>query len=317
METADILNVTVIEPRLKHPTIFDKFDSMNPGQGFIIHNDHDPKPLYYQLLAERGQIFNWEYLANGPEVWQVRITKRQDGEDEITVGELVAKDFRKAQVFKKLGIDFCCGGKKTLSEVCDKKGIDIHKVEAELAAIDKQGQASGQNFQSWELDFLSDYVINTHHNYVRESIPFLTEISQKVARVHGDRHPELIKVAEVFAGIAHDLSMHLMKEENILFPYIKEMVLAKKTGQPLPESHFGQVANPINVMEMEHEGAGEDLSEIRQLTNDYELPADACTSYRILFQKLEEFENDLFQHVHLENNILFPKSLELEKSLKN
>ena len=126
--------------------------------------------------------------------------------------------------------------------------------------------------------------------------------------------PELYKVAEVFARIAHDLSMHMMKEEKILFPYIKEMVAARNANEGLPASHFGQVSNPINMMEMEHEGAGEDLVEIRQLTNEYQLPPDACTSYRILFQKLEEFENDLFQHVHLENNILFPKSLELEKS---
>jgi len=316
MEALDILNVTLIEPRLKHPTIFEKFDSLKSGEGFILRNDHDPKPLYYQLLGERGQTFAWEYLENGPEIWQVRIAKRKGNEDEITIGELVSKDFRTAQVFKKLGIDFCCGGKKTLSEVCEKKGIDLQTVEAELQAISKEGQSSGQNFQNWNLDFLSDYIIHTHHNYVRESIPFLSEISQKVARVHGDHHPELVKVAEVFAGIGRDLSLHLMKEENILFPYIKEMVAAKKSGTSLPASHFGAVANPINVMEMEHEGAGEDLSEIRNLTRNYQLPEDACTSYRILFQKLEEFEKDLFQHVHLENNILFPKVLQLEKELQ-
>lgn len=314
--STSILDVTILEPRLKHPTIFEKFDSLNPGEDFIIHNDHDPKPLYYQLLAERGQTFVWEYVENGPEWWKVRIGKLAEGEKETTIGELVAKDYRKAQVFKKFGIDFCCGGKKTLSEVCNKKGIDIHRVEDELKNVDQQSQRTGDNYQNWELDFMCDYIINTHHNYVRESIPFLSEISQKVARVHGGHHPELLKVAEVFAGIAADLSMHLMKEESILFPYIKEMVLAKKTGMPLPQAQFGQVANPISVMEQEHEGAGEDLSEIRELTNNYDVPADACTSYRILFKKLEEFEDDLHQHVHMENNILFPKAIELEKQLK-
>lgn len=314
--STSILDVTILEPRLKHPTIFEKFDSLNPGEDFIIHNDHDPKPLYYQLLAERGQTFVWEYVENGPEWWKVRIGKLAEGEKETTIGELVAKDYRKAQVFKKFGIDFCCGGKKTLSEVCNKKGIDIHRVEDELKNVDQQSQRTGDNYQNWELDFTCDYIINTHHNYVRESIPFLSEISQKVARVHGEHHPELVKVAEVFAGIAADLSMHLMKEENILFPYIKEMVLAKKTGMPLPQAQFGQVANPITVMEQEHEGAGEDLSEIRELTNNYDVPADACTSYRILFKKLEEFEDDLHQHVHMENNILFPKAIELEKQFK-
>lgn len=315
MDNLEILNVTVIEPRLKHPTIFEKFDSLTEGEEFAIVNDHDPKPLYYQLLAERGQTFNWEYLENGPEVWKVRIARKVKNENEETIGELVAKDFRKAQVFKKMGIDFCCGGKKTLSEVCEKKGIDKLQLEAELSAVSQSTQSAERNYQNWQLDFLSDYIVNNHHSYVRESIPFLTEISQKVATVHGERHPELVKVAEVFAGIAQDLTLHLAKEENILFPFIKEMVAAKRTNTALPHSHFGQVANPVKVMEMEHEGAGENLEEIRNLTNGYKLPEDACTSYRILFQKLEEFENDLHQHVHLENNILFPKALELEREL--
>ncbi len=317
METTDIIDVTSIEPRLKHPTIFDKFDSLLPGQAFTIHNDHDPKPLYYQLLAERGNTFTWAYTENGPEWWKVTIGKNAEGQKETTIGELVAKDYRKAQVFKKMGIDFCCGGKKTLSEVCTKKGLDIHKVEEELSAIEHQTGSLSHNFQQWELDFLSDYIVNTHHRYVKESIPFMTELSQKVARVHGATHPELVQVADVFGHIAADLSMHLQKEENILFPYIKQMIGAQKNGASLNQPHFGQVANPIQVMEAEHEGAGEDLSEIRKLTRDYQLPADACTSYRILFQKLEEFENDLHQHIHLENNILFPKSVELEKQLRS
>lgn len=316
MENTEILNVTLIEPRFKHPAIFEKFDSLVGGQQFTILNDHDPKPLYYQLLGERGNIFTWEYLENGPEWWKVRISKKAEDAQEETIGEMVAKDYRKAQVFKKFGIDFCCGGKKALSEVCDKKGLDIHKVQAELSAVDEITVGSSVDFQAWDLDFLSDYIINTHHRYVKENIPFLSEISQKVARVHGDHHPELVRIAEVFSGIAADLSQHLVKEESVLFPYIKELVSAQKNGGSLPMPSFGNVTNPIKVMEMEHEGAGEDLSEIRLLSSDYLVPEDACTSYRILFKKLEEFENDLHQHVHLENNILFPKAIELERQLK-
>lgn len=319
MEKAiETLNVTLIEPRFKHPTIFDKFDQLENGNAFIILNDHDPKPLYYQLLAERGNTFGWEYLENGPQTWQVKISKRAT-EEEATIGEMVAKDFRKAQVFKKFGIDFCCGGKKALTEVCEKKGIDIHQVEAELSAIERTGGAGSANlnFDQWDLGFLSDYIINTHHRYVRDSIPFLSELSRKVAAVHGNEHPELIKIAEVFAEVASDLSNHLVKEESILFPYIKELCLAQRSGVPLPESHFGEINNPIKVMEMEHEGAGEDLSEIRELSNNFTLPAGACNSYTILFKKLDEFENDLHQHVHLENNILFPKAIKLEKELRN
>ena len=176
MENSDILDVTVIEPRFKHPTIFQKFDSILPGGAFIIHNDHDPKPLYYQLLAERGQTFTWEYLEDGPEVWKVKIAKRGEAEaQEETIGEMVTKDFRKAQVFKKLGIDFCCGGKKTLSEVSSKKGISLDQIKAELDSLNTTNSSSQAiNFDQWDLDFLTDYIINTHHRYCRESITFIS-----------------------------------------------------------------------------------------------------------------------------------------------
>jgi len=314
METTDILDVTVIEPRFKHPTIFQKFDSLAPGEGFTIHNDHDPKPLYYQLLGERGDIFTWEYKQSGPDVWKVAITLKGEKEEE-TVGEMVAKDYRKAQVFKKYGIDFCCGGKKTLSEVSQKKGISLEELKAELKAAENVESGSSISFDKWELDFLSDYITNTHHQYIKDNIPFISELAQKVARVHGANHPEAVQTAAVFERAAQDLSLHLVKEEKILFPFIKELVAAKRNNSVLPDSSFGDVANPIEMMESEHEQAGEDMEEIKALTNNYQVPADACTSYRLLYQKLEEFENDLHKHVHLENNILFPKALELEKEL--
>ncbi len=310
METLD---VTQIEPRFKHPTIFDTFDKLEDGKAFIINNDHDPKPLYYQLLAERGQTFTWEYLENGPEVWKVKIEKRQANADD-TIGEMVTKDFRKAQVFKKFGIDFCCGGKKTLKEVCDRKGIDVEIVETELNAF-KEDDNTYFDFDNWDLDFLADYIINTHHKYVKESLPFMVELSNKVATVHGSGHPELLEVATVFSSLAKDFALHLMKEENILFPYIKELVQAKKDERSLPTAPFGKINTPTQMMETEHEKAGEDMQAIRNLTNNFELPYGACSSYQILFTKFAEFENDLFNHVHLENNILFPKAIALEKEI--
>lgn len=316
METIEILDVTVIEPRFKHPTIFKKFDSLNEGEAFVINNDHDPKPLYYQLLAERGQTFNWEYLQNGPEVWRVKILKNNK-EDQETIGDMVTKDFRKAQVFKKLGIDFCCGGKKTLKEVCDKKGLNVDEVEQELLLTNLQESNSALNFDQWDIDFLVDYIVNTHHRYVKDNLSFINELAQKVGNVHGDRYPEAIEVAQVFAKTAQDFSLHLMKEETILFPYIKNMVMAKNEGKNISPASFGTVDHPTQMMESEHEQAGEDMASIRALTNNYQLPKDACTSYTILYKKLEEFENDLFNHVHLENNILFPKAITLEKQIMN
>ncbi|HEX7365534.1 MAG TPA: iron-sulfur cluster repair di-iron protein [Pelobium sp.] len=310
METID---VTQIEPRFKHATIFNRFDALAEGEGFVINNDHDPKPLYYQLLAERGQIFAWEYLANGPEIWKVKIEKRVPSGRE-TIGEMVTKDFRKAQVFKKFGIDFCCGGKKTVKEVCDKKGIDAILVEKELNSFDET-ENTYFDFNNWDLDFLVDYIINTHHKYVKESLPFMVELANKVARVHGGSHPELLAVNKVFDTLAKDFNLHLMKEEKILFPYIKQMLAAKKEGKALTAAPFGEINGPTQLMETEHEKAGEDMLAIRNLTNNFELPYGACNSYQIFFKKMMEFENDLFNHVHLENNILFPKAIVLEKEI--
>ena len=315
MKILDILDVTVIEPRLKHPAIFEKFDTLSPGEAFIINNDHDPKPLYYQLLAERGQVFAWDYIEKGPETWQVKIAKNTTAENTETIGEIVAKDYRKAQVFKNMGIDFCCGGKKTIAEVCEKKGINAEEVERQLEAIKAENSNSETDFQNWDLGFLSDYIINTHHRYVRDNTSFILELAQKVARVHGERHPELIRVAELFSRVGNDLTLHMVKEEKILFPFIKELAQVYNTGGMLPSADFGKISVPIQVMDSEHEQVGGDFETIRELTSRYQLPADACTSYTILFKKLDEYESDLHRHVHLESNILFPKAIQLEKEL--
>lgn len=312
METLD---VTQIEPRLKHPAIFDKFDALSGGSSFIIHNDHDPKPLYYQLIAERGQTFDWEYILEGPQVWEVKISKLQTGESPTTIGELVASDFRKAEVFRKFGLDFCCRGHKTIQDACAEKGIDSLKVEQALAEIENASGNKTQDFNNWELDFLTDFIVNTHHKYVIDSLPMLYEFSAKVAKVHGDAHPEVIEVEQLFTAIAEELESHMPKEEMILFPYIKQLVQAKKTGVPCPKPGFGTIKNPINMMEAEHETAGGFQMRLNEITDNFTPPEDACSTYKVLYAKLKEFETDLFQHIHLENNILFKKAIALEESL--
>jgi len=316
METIVTLNVTALEPRLKHPTIFEMYDSLNPGEAFIIDNDHDPKPLYYQLLAERGQNFTWEYLENGPELWKVKILKNEARQNEETIGEMVTKDYRKAQVFKSFGIDFCCGGKKTLTEVCTKKGIDTEALQKAMELLKEAPATSDHDYNKWNPRFLTDYIINTHHQYVKDNTTFILELANKVASVHGAQHPETIRVADIFAKVASDLTLHLMKEEKVLFPFIKEMSDVQDKAERLSDSAFGAVTNPIQMMESEHEEAGEALQTIRELTNNFTLPAGACNSYTILYKKLDEYENDLHKHVHLENNILFPKAIALEKELR-
>ena len=311
----EILDVTQIEPRLKHPTIFEKFDALSSGEAFVIHNDHDPKPLYYQLIAERGQIFDWEYLEEGPKIWEIKITKFNQGGKPSTIGELVAEDFRKAEVFSQFGIDFCCGGEKSLKQACEEKGLDKGEVETALAEVETRPLSSQQNYKNWELDFLTDYIVNTHHKYVKESLPMLHDVSVKVAEVHGGSHPEMHTIASLFAAVAEELSGHMQKEEQILFPLIKELAFAKHQNAPLESSSFASVENPIKMMEAEHVSAGRNMDMIHELSNSYSLPEDACSSYRMLYNKLNEFEQDLHQHIHLENNILFPKAIQLEKEL--
>ena len=319
METIheNILNVTLLEPRQKHPTIFTRFDALKEGESLTIHNDHDPKPLYYQLLGERGNIFTWEYLEQGPQYWKVRISKNLSGISEETLGEIAAKDLRKAQVFKKYGLDFCCGGKKTVKQACADKGLDVTKIEHELQQADKNFTSRPLPYNDWSLDFLSDYIVNTHHSYIKKSLPDIRAYASKVARVHGSRHPELLAIHTLVEEVYAELSEHLIKEENVLFPFIKELVAASTNKRHLPNINFGTVQNPIHLMETEHETVGKNLEEIRILSNNYALPEDACASYSLLYRMLDEFEDDLHTHVHLENNILFPKALELEKKLNN
>ncbi len=167
VETLNVLDVTKLEPRQKHPTIFKMFDELNAGENLIIHNDHDPKPLYYQLLGERGNIFTWEYLKSGPEIWDVKISKNSASENDVTVGGIVAADYRKAQVFKKYGIDFCCKGNKSLKEVCTEKNIDPISLEKELSEQTAENGGRPLKYESWSIDFLADYIINAHHAYIR------------------------------------------------------------------------------------------------------------------------------------------------------
>lgn len=306
-----ILNVTLIEPRLKHPTIFEHFDALEEGEGFTILNDHDPKPVYYQLLGERGDIFIWEYLEQGPEWWKVSIKKRVSGESDETLGQIATKDLRKAEIFKKYGLDFCCGGKKTVKQACAEKGLDVAAVEHELQQAEKQTSGSPLPrplpYNDWKLDFLADYIVNTHHSYVKASIPELIKYADKVAKVHGAHHQELFTINELVHDICAEMTEHMEKEESLVFPYIKQLVSAKANDGT-------SVQKPIELMEQEHEIVGKNLSDIRMLSNNYTLPEDACASYGLLYKMLEEFEGDMFTHIHLENNILFKKALEIEKS---
>ncbi len=233
--------------------------------------------------------------------------------DTLTVGELVAQDYRWASVFKKHGIDFCCGGGKTINAACKKKGINAAELEAQFYATEQQAQSAGNvNPSGWELDFLADFIVNVHHRYVRENAPLIQEFIRKVARVHGHAQPETVQIAGLFDELAAEMAAHMAKEEEVLFPHVKKLAAAAREGGVPEQPGFGTVRNPVQAMEDEHERAGALMAQIRALSSDFTPPEYACNTYRVAYAKLHEFEEDLHRHVHLENNILFPKTIALE-----
>ena len=238
-----------------------------------------------------------------------------ENKKSIKIGEMVAQNYRIAEVFKKFGMDFCCGGNKTLNEACSKQGINVSEVVEAIEKLDLQKPLPNQNFQEWDLDALTSYIVNTHHKYVNETIPVLEEFGSKVARVHGEGHPEVVDIFQHFLALAQELRMHMHKEEVILFPYINHIASAKHQNHQLSSPPFGSVTNPIAMMEMEHESAGETMTVIRELSNNFNPPESACNTYRVLYFKLQEFEEDLHKHIHIENNILFPRAKALETEL--
>lgn len=224
---------------------------------------------------------------------------------ENTVGQIVSNDFRAAEIFKKAGIDFCCGGNKSIADACQEKGLDPEIIESELAALAEQAPEKNNNFNEWDLGFLCDYIVNTHHKYVIKKLPELRFYTQKIASVHGNSHPELNEVELLFEGVYEELSKHLQKEEEVLFPAIRKA---------LKESYEGIhqiIRSEISRMGKEHEFAGASMDKIRSLTLNYLVPEDACNTYLVTLKTLEQFEDDLHIHVHLENNILYPKALKL------
>ena len=227
-----------------------------------------------------------------------------------TVGEIVAKSPALSRVFEQEGIDYCCGGKRPLEEACQKKGIDPETILAKLEAAEQA--ASEENVvdaAAMSLTSLVDHIIETHHNYLRSELPRLGQMTERVATVHGDKDARLIEIHRTFSAMAAELSSHMMKEEQILFPLIKQL----EASENAPSFHCGTLSNPINQMEAEHDIAGSALGTLEELTDKHTPPDWACNTYRAMIDGLAQLERDLHQHIHKENNVLFPRSLVMEK----
>lgn len=230
---------------------------------------------------------------------------------EKTIGQIVADDYRTAKVFDNHKIDFCCGGNVALAAICAAKGIDLTVITGELEAVKNEPAGRSQNYASWELTFLADYIINAHHTYLKENTGLIAAYAHKIAAVHGTNHPELIEIAAIFDKIAIDMADHLREEEEVFFPAIKRADSARKAGLAPEANDIETIRNSLKKLSQEHEVIGDAMHTINHLAKKYAIPGDVCNTFVVTYQKLKEFEDDLHKHVHLENNILFLKAVQL------
>ncbi len=231
---------------------------------------------------------------------------------DLFVKEVVRFNFKTAPIFQAHNIDYCCGGNKSISEVCSEAGIDTEQLIKELATVAAQKDPDSEYINNLSLGELITYIVKRHHAYVNESIPPLKKNLEKICQVHGEHHPELFEIKDLFNSSAGNLTMHMQKEEIILFPLIQRQETARKTNTSIPAALSGKASNPIAAMMAEHQAEGDRFNEISKLSNNYQLPEDGCSTYKVTLQQLKDFEDDLHRHIHLENNILFPKAMALE-----
>jgi len=231
--------------------------------------------------------------------------------ENMKVGEIVARNYDTAGILKKHGLDFCCGGGKSLKEACGKKNLDPDNIIRELAEILDRPAGEGSDFNRWSPEHLIDYIEERHHSYVRTKIDEIRIFAEKVAMVHGSSHPENIEIFQLFSQLAEEMAGHLESEEKTVFPLIKSIYEKRLTGSEVKPEEMSKLKGILAEMEDEHELAGNLMKNIRELSNDFTPPEDACMTYRVLYHNLQAFEEDLHRHVHLENNILFEKMTKL------
>lgn len=233
--------------------------------------------------------------------------------EENTLSQIVTQNLKAAQILENHNIDFCCGGDKTLGKACQEQNIPVESLKKDLEEAIKGTDSESTMIKNMNSSELSEYIIKRHHSYVRESIPQLTKYLEKICEVHGKNHPELFKVKEEFNKAAEALKEHMNKEEQVLFPYIHEMVKAKNENTKINAPSFGILENPINQMKEEHSIEGERFDKLAEITDNFKVPEDGCNTYAHTYNQLREFVSDLHKHIHLENNIIFPEAINLEK----
>ncbi len=356
-----VLDGVSLDPAVKFQTIMKTFNDLKEGETFILHNDHDPKPLYYKLSGSEGDTFIWEYITQGPDFFNIRIGKkvisdqseggqsslsgqtslsRTSSEAEMgvempsapdfhdgilfpadapeTVRTIVAKDFRKTKVFRKHDLDFAWQADKSLTEVCNAAGISETDLRKELtdAELDFSEVVPSKDYYHWGMAFLTNYILKTHHQYVKDNAERIIAVAEEVGKTHGADKPHLKELGENVGPMIKDFIVHMSKEEDVLFPAINHMLDLLRKGEK-QAGPGGDIARGIRKMEEEHDETRVFLQRFRKITNGYQLDADACEAQKLLYKDLQLFENDCWLHVHLENNILFPKTIILEQMISN
>ena len=232
-----------------------------------------------------------------------------------TVREIAIEQPTTVRVFESLGIDYCCGGKRSLQDACERAGVPVERALDLLAAVNEDSPADAANWGGASAQELIRHIVGRYHSYVRSETPRLMTMFEKVVSRHGQAHPELASIRDLFGALTEELFVHMHKEENVLFPHFEQMESAVARGAALPPAVFGSVEMPISRMLADHDDAGELLAKVRALSAEYQAPDSACPTYRALYHGLDEFERDLHHHVHLENNILFPRALHMEQGI--
>jgi len=289
-----VLDVTLIEPRLKHPTIFKYFDNLTAGDYFIIHNDHDPKPVYYQLLGERGNIFTFEYLSKGPEDWFIQIQKNHDSgsEERSTDTGISAKEQKKAAYFAAKGQDYSCENANKAD-----KNADAPELKDDIIL----------QYDQWNAGFLCDFIEQTDHSYFREQAPQLDDLGENIRLKHQQTHPELASLKMYQDQLFATLLFHLTQEKSALFEAVKQVSSGSQPTEPAGTVVLKQLYTGTTLKKQANETLAGLLAHIRNHTNEYKAPADACDSYIYYFKRLSQFDLRLSRYLHLENTVLLPK----------
>lgn len=316
MNRPETFDVRMIDPYRVHVDVFDKLSALAIGQSIMMVHDRDLRPLYFRLLAECKLAFNWQALDEGPEVWRVQLSRKAAGASAETVGEIVSKDYRYATVFKRLGVDFSCNGKRTLEEACFDNHLDMDDMRQQLAMCLNQPAAQTINLISWAPAFLCRYLVNLNHQYIKINTPFISELAQKVATAYKESHQQIGQVSSIFFNVGEVLTRDILVEETSLFPDIVNLSECYIKGRSLADDVIGDILSAFYGMMASHEKIAADFRLIRQLTNNYQVPRYVSSSYNILYKLLQDYEDDLLFNFHLENNLLFPKVIAIRDKMR-